>query len=252
VENGNRYFVRIAFKGTNYHGWQVQPNATTVQQIVTQALSTVLREELQVIGAGRTDTGVHASYFWAHFDCSQSIEDPGKICFRLNRLLPDDIAIYTIRPVPWNAHARYDAISRTYQYHITRIKDPFKREFAYYLFWEVDVKRMNEACHILYQYQDFSSFSKSRTQVRTNLCDIYRAEWQEAGHMLIFTIQANRFLRNMVRAIVGTLLEIGQGRLQPEDMKQIIESKNRSRAGYSVPANGLFLTNIQYPPHLDL
>jgi len=242
----------MAFKGTNYHGWQVQPNAVTVQQTVTQALSTVLREQVQVIGAGRTDTGVHASYFWAHFDYSQTIEDSEKICFRLNRLLPDDMAIYTIRAVPWNAHARYDALSRTYQYHITRIKDPFKREFAYYLFWQVDMERMNEACHILYQYKDFTSFSKSRTQVKTNLCDIYRAEWQQAGHMLIFTIQANRFLRNMVRAIVGTLLEIGQGRLQPNDMKQIIESKNRSRAGYSVPANGLFLTNIQYPQHLDL
>ena len=252
MENGKRYFVKLAFKGTHYHGWQVQPNAVTLQQKVSEALSTVLREEIQVIGAGRTDTGVHASCFWAHFDYSGTIDNPSNIRFRLNRLLPDDIAIYTIRCVPWNAHARYDALSRTYQYHITRIKDPFKREFAYHLFWEADMEKMNQACHILYEYRDFSSFSKSRTQVKTNICEIYRAGWQEAGQMLIFTIQANRFLRNMVRAIVGTMLEIGQGRLEPNDMRDIIESRNRSRAGYSVPANGLFLTHIQYPQHLDL
>lgn len=246
----HRYFIRLAFKGTRYHGWQVQPNATTVQQTLNDGLSTILRKDIHVVGAGRTDAGVHASLFWAHFDFDGPIEDTQNICFRLNRFLPDDIAVYGIHPVASNAHARYDALSRTYQYHITRIKDPFKREFAYSLFWDVDVNKMNDACHILYQYEDFTSFSKSRTQVKTNLCDIYRAEWQQAGHMLIFTIQANRFLRNMVRAVVGTLLEIGQGRLQPEELRQIIESRDRSRAGFSVPANGLFLTNIQYPEGL--
>ncbi len=252
MDPSQRYFIQLAYKGTHYHGWQVQPNAVTIQQVLNQALSTVLREDIHVVGAGRTDAGVHASCYWAHFDYSGKLEEPGHIIFRLNRFLPDDIAIYGLYEVPPNAHARYDALSRTYQYQITTIKDPFKREYAYHLFWEVDMEGMNEAAKVLYRYQDFSSFSKSNTQNKTNLCEVYRAEWQRAGHMLIFTIQANRFLRNMVRAIVGTLLETGRGRLSPEGMQKIIESRNRSQAGYSVPANGLFLTHIQYPAHMNL
>ena len=247
-----RHFLKLAFKGTNYHGWQIQPNALTVQETLNQALSTVLREDIHVVGAGRTDTGVHASCFWAHFDLSVPIAEPEKIRFRLNRFLPDDIAVYGIWPVHEKAHARFDALSRTYQYQITRVKDPFKREFAYCFFFDLEVKKMNEACSVLFEYQDFSSFSKSNTQTKTNLCEIYQAEWKEQGHMLIFTIQANRFLRNMVRAITGTMLDIGQGKLRVEDFRSIIERKNRSEAGYSVPPNGLFLTHIQYPDHLDL
>ena len=250
MASANRYFIRLAYKGTQYHGWQVQPNAMTVQEKLNGALSTVLRSDIHVVGAGRTDTGVHASNFWAHFDFDAPLEEREKICFRLNRLLPDDIAVYSIHPVAPNAHARYDALSRTYQYHITRIKDPFKRELAYFLFYQVDVEKMNHACHLLYQYEDFTSFSKRQSQTKTNLCDIYRAEWQQMGQMLIFTIQANRFLRNMVRAIVGTLLDVGQGRIDAEGFRKIIESSNRSMAGYSVPANGLFLTHVQYPDTL--
>jgi tRNA pseudouridine38-40 synthase len=252
LEPKQRYFIKLAYKGTHYHGWQVQPNAITVQHVLNQALSTVLRENIQVVGAGRTDTGVHASCFWAHFDLACPIKEPEKMRFRLNRYLPDDIAVYGIYPVHDKAHARFDALARTYEYHITQIKDPFRREFAYFVFWELDADRMNQACQILREYKDFTSFSKAQTQTKTNLCDIYKAHWTEQDHHLIFTIQANRFLRNMVRAIVGTMIEIGQGRLKPEDLHTIIQSKNRSDAGYSVPANGLYLTRIEYPQTLDL
>jgi len=251
VNSSQRYFLKMAFKGTNYHGWQLQPNAVTVQGTVNKALSTVLRENIHVVGAGRTDTGVHAAVYWAHFDYPGEIGEKEKICFRLNRFLPDDIAIYGIYPVHDKAHARFDALSRTYQYHITRIKDPFKREYSYFFFWDLDMKRMNEACRILYEYQDFSSFSKAQTQTKTNLCRIYKAVWHWEDHMLIFTIQADRFLRNMVRAVVGTMLDIGQGRVGAGDLRKIIDSRNRSAAGYSVPANGLFLTAVSYPEMPD-
>ena len=246
-----RYFVRLAFKGTRYHGWQIQENATTIQETLNKALSTILREDIHVVGAGRTDTGVHASCFYAHFDLhDHKITEPGKTIFRLNRFLPDDIAVYNIFPVREKAHARYDALSRTYQYQITTIKDPFRREFAYYCFWSLNLEKMNRACKYLFDYKDFTSFSKSKTQVKTNFCEIYQAEWTEEKHLLFFTVKANRFLRNMVRAMVGTMLEIGQEKIEPEKIKDIIESKNRSSAGYSVPPNGLFLTDIEYPDDL--
>ena len=246
-----RYFIRLAFKGTKYHGWQIQANAVTIQEILNEALSTILREDVNVAGAGRTDTGVHASCFYAHFDLHSSvISETQNTIFRLNRFLPDDIAVYKIFPVKENAHARYDATSRTYQYHITTIKDPFKREFAYYCFWQLNVEKMNKACNFLFDYKDFTSFSKSKTQVKTNFCEIYQAEWTKEKHLLIFTVKANRFLRNMVRAIVGTMLDIGQEKIEPEKIKDIIESKNRSNAGYSVPPNGLFLTHIGYPDEI--
>ena len=166
-----RYFIRLAFKGTKYHGWQIQANAVTIQEILNEALSTILREDVNVAGAGRTDTGVHASCFYAHFDLHSSvISETQNTIFRLNRFLPDDISVYRIFPVKENAHARYDATSRTYQYHITTIKDPFKREFAYYCFWQLNVEKMNKACNFLFDYKDFTSFSKSKTQVKTNFC----------------------------------------------------------------------------------
>ncbi len=246
-----RYFIRLAFKGTRYHGWQIQENATTIQETLNKALSTIFREDINVIGAGRTDTGVHASCFYGHFDLyDHEISEPGKTIFRLNRFLPDDVAVYKIFPVKEKAHARYDALSRTYQYQITTIKDPFRREFAYYCFWQLNMKKMNQACKYLFEYEDFTSFSKSKTQVKTNFCEIYQAEWTEEKHLLIFTVKANRFLRNMVRAMVGTMLEIGEENIEPEKIKGIIESKNRSNAGYSVPPNGLVLTDIEYPDEL--
>lgn len=243
-----RYFIHLAFKGTKYHGWQLQSNAPTIQETLNKALSTILQEKINLTGAGRTDTGVHASCFYAHFDLySTEISDIQNTIFRVNRFLPDDIAIYNIFPVKNNSHARYDALSRTYQYQITKIKDPFRREFAYYCFWNLDVEKMNKASKILFNYKDFTSFSKSKTQVKTNFCEIYHAEWTEEKHLLIFTVKANRFLRNMVRAIVGTMLEIGQEKIEPESLRNIVESKNRSLAGYSVPPNGLFLTDVEYP-----
>lgn len=244
----HRYFVHLAYKGTHYHGWQIQPNAVTLQQVLNEAFSTILREQINLIGAGRTDAGVHASSFYAHFDLSgKSIEDPSHLKFKLNCYLPKDITIYSIFPVHNKAHSRFDATARTYRYFITTVKDPFRTEIAYHLFKKVSVETMNEACKILFQYKDFTSFSKSNTQTKTNLCEIYKAEWTQTGSDLTFEIRANRFLRNMVRAIVGTMINIGEKKLTLENFKTIIESKDRSRAGYSIPANGLFLTSIDYP-----
>lgn len=244
----NRYFLHLAFKGTHYHGWQIQPGNITVQGVLNEALSTILREKINVIGAGRTDTGVHASCFYAHFDLINStIKDKSHFLFKMNNYLPRDIAIYDVFHVDEKAHTRFHAISRTYQYHITKIKDPFNLEFSYHLFDQVDVHKMNEACKVLFDYTDFTSFSKTRTQVKTNDCDIQIARWEENTNKLIFTIRANRFLRNMVRAIVGTTLDVGRKKISIEEFRGIIESKNRSNAGYSVPPNGLFLTDIEYP-----
>jgi tRNA pseudouridine38-40 synthase len=246
-----RYFIKLAFKGTEYHGWQIQPNSLTIQEVMNNALTTILREKINVIGAGRTDTGVHASCFYGHFDLQEKdIEDKNHVVFKLNTFLPKDIAVYDILPVKNKAHSRFDALSRTYRYYLTKIKNPFKREYSYFLYHKVDVRKMNEACAILFEYSDFTSFSKSNTQVKTNLCDIYYAEWAEDSEEIRFTIQANRFLRNMVRAIVGTMLDVGRDKLSLNEFRQIIESKNRSKAGYSVPPNGLFLENIEYPSHI--
>lgn len=243
-----RYFIHLAYKGTNYHGWQIQPNAISVQEKLNHALSTILREEINIVGAGRTDTGVHASGFFAHFDLENTIEDFQKLVFKLNTFLPYDISVFNIFPVKPRAHARFDAISRTYKYYVTLKKDPFMREFSYYLYKDVDITKMNKACTLLFNYKDFTSFSKANTQTKTNLCDIYEAYWEkENPQKLVFTIKANRFLRNMVRAIVGTQIEVGQNKLSIEGFKNVIESNNRSEAGYSMPPNGLFLINIEYP-----
>ena len=243
-----RYFVHLAYKGTNYHGWQIQPNAVTIQQTLNEALSVILRENINLIGAGRTDAGVHASSFYAHFDLNaeQNI-DTNHLVFKLNCYLPRDIAIYNIYPVSDNAHARFDAISRTYQYYMFTRKNPFNPDTSYFLFKRVNVEKMNEACSLLKKYNDFTSFSKRSTETKSNLCDIYRAEWIKKGDKLTFIIAANRFLRNMVRALVGTMIEIGEEKLSLEDFTDIIEGQDRSLASYSIPANGLFLTDIQYP-----
>ena len=245
-----RYFLQLAFRGTNYHGWQIQPNAPSVQQTLNKALSTVLREEINLVGAGRTDTGVHASCFWAHFDYHGPPIDQQQTCFRLNRFLPDDIAIYGIIPVHNKAHARFDAISRTYHYHVTRIKDPFKREFAYFCFWDLDINRMNQASDMLFEYNDFTSFAKLHTDTKTNLCEIKYAKWERLNHDLIFTITADRFFFFFLRAIVGTMIDIGKGNISDLQFRDIIEAKDRSGAGSSAPPQGLFLENIEYPSHL--
>jgi tRNA pseudouridine38-40 synthase len=243
----NRYFIELSYNGRHYHGWQVQPGQPTIQAALNKALTTLLRQEIEVTGAGRTDSGVHASFYVAHFDTDSPIENPGHLVYKLNRLTGKDIAASRIYPVPEHMHARFSALSRTYKYYIDKQKNPFTCEYAWHLFPLPDIRLMNEACRILSDYTDFTSFSKLHTDVKTNLCHIHEAYWEDTGRQLIFTIKANRFLRNMVRAIVGTLVEIGQGKSTLEDFCRIIESRNRCNAGTSVPGHALFLCDIEYP-----
>lgn len=240
-----RFFIKFSFFGKHYHGWQIQPKAMTVQQVLQQALSTLLREPIAVVGAGRTDSGVHAQEMYAHFDTNTPL--PPDLVAKLNSFLPIDIAIDSIYVVTPEAHARFSAISRTYQYHISTQKDVFNYNYSMSFSLPLNVALMNEAAHILYYYTDFQCFSKTHTDVKTFLCKVYQAYWQQIGHELVFTITADRFLRNMVRAIVGTLIEVGKERLSLTDFEDIIIGKNRSKAGASVPASGLFLTRIEYP-----
>ena len=242
-----RYFLQISYKGANYHGWQVQPNAASVQEVMGKVLSTLLHENISVVGAGRTDTGVHASFFMLHFDTEKADINTENFVYKLNSFLPNDIAVQQIRKVKSDAHARFSAVSRTYKYYLTTEKNPFTTETVYRHKKKPDIKMMNEAAKILFEYTDFTSFSRLHTDVKTNDCKIYQAEWIEEGNMLVFTIKADRFLRNMVRAIVGTLLEVGKGKISKDDFRGIIEQKNRKFAGASTPAHGLFLVDIEYP-----
>ncbi len=245
-----RFFIEMSFVGTNYHGWQIQKNAHSVQAELNAALCTLFQEDIRTLGAGRTDTGVHAKQFFAHFDVSKTGNKStlDKWAFQLNCMVPKDMAIKRIIPVSVDAHARFDALSRTYKYIITQEKDPFLENFSCFLYGKLDVAKMNEAAQLLIPYTDFSCFSKSRTQVKTNDCIINSAHWKlEKDNRLVFTITANRFLRNMVRAIVGTLVDIGQGKLETEDLHKIILGKKRSAAGESMPAGGLYLVDIKYP-----
>lgn len=243
-----RYFIYLSYNGTRYHGWQIQPNALTVQETLNNAMSTMLQEEIETVGAGRTDTGVHASFFTAHFESSKNkLDRDEKWVYKLNGILPDDIAIDKITRVSPDANARFDALSRTYKYYISKKKDPFNREFSYHLYGQLDVNKMNKVSLLLYDYADFTSFSKLHSDVKTNNCRVSLVKWEQTGNQIIFTIKSDRFLRNMVRAIVGTLLEVGRGKLGINEFKKIIESKDRSQAAASAPAHGLFLTNIEYP-----
>ncbi len=242
-----RYFLQLSYKGTNYHGWQVQPNAVTVQEVMEKTLSTLLREKISVTGAGRTDTGVHASFFVLHFDSADEELDKGNLVFKLNNFLPNDIAVQKIQKVSPDFHARFSAVSRTYNYVISTEKDPFSLETAYRHTGSLDVEKMNEAATILFEYDDFTSFSRLHTEVKTNRCKILQAEWKQEEDKLIFIIKADRFLRNMVRAIVGTLLEVGKRKRTVDEFRKIIEKKYRGAAGASAPAHGLFLVDIEYP-----
>jgi tRNA pseudouridine38-40 synthase len=240
-----RYFIELSYNGKNYHGWQIQPDVISVQQKVNNALSIMLQQDINVVGAGRTDTGVHASQMFAHFNVDKKLV--GDAVFKLNSILPEDIVIYKVFLVDDEKHARFDAVSRSYQYKICLGRNPFLLDFA----WQIhsqkfNINLMNEAASLLLEYEDFESFSKVKTDVYTFNCDITKAVWTQKENELTFHISANRFLRNMVRAIVGTLIEVGTGKKTIEDFKQIIESKNRSKAGLSVPAKGLFLTEIKY------
>ena len=242
-----RYFVYLSYKGTNYHGWQIQPNSLTIQEVLNKSFSTLLRENTELTGAGRTDTGVHASYYVAHFDSSNEQLDNEKTVYKLNSFLPKDIAISSIVRVKADAHARFDATSRSYEYHISTKKNPFEIEFAHSLYSNLDINKMNEAAHCLYEYSDFTSFSKLHTDNKTNICKITNANWQLEDGKLVFSISADRFLRNMVRSIVGTLLNIGSGKETVQGFRNIIEAQNRNKAGQSVPPQGLYLTDIKYP-----
>ena len=241
-----RYFIELAYNGKAYHGWQSQPNAASVQETLEKVLFTVLRVETSVVGAGRTDTGVHASQYFAHFD-AEKITDVKNLIFKLNSMLADDIAVYDIFNVTPDAHARFDAISRSYEYRVVQYKDPFVNDTAYFVRNTLDVEKMNKAAAILKDYKDFKCFSKSKTDVKTYNCRIDHAFWKEKEGKLFFHIKADRFLRNMVRAIVGTLLEVGLGKIPVEQMHTIINSRDRQQAGTSVPAKGLFLCKIEYP-----
>lgn len=242
-----RYFIYLSYNGTKYCGWQNQPNGISIQQKIEEALSILLRKSVSIVGAGRTDAGVHARLMVAHFDLEDESVDLLHLTDKLNCLLPNDISIKKILPVLPETHARFDAISRTYKYYVCREKDPFAFQFYYRINSLPDFEKMNEAADILREYIDFTSFSKLHTDVMTNNCKILKAGWKAEETGWVFTIQADRFLRNMVRAIVGTLLEVGQGKLSLDDFRKVIESKNRGNAGTSVPANALFLVDIEYP-----
>lgn len=237
----------MSYNGKNYHGWQIQPNAVTVQAVLENALSLLLKNKIEVTGAGRTDTGVHAKYFVAHFDTDNAAIDCEKLKFQLNKFLPTDIFIKNIYPVTDTAHSRFDAISRTYEYFISTKKNPFFIDFAWFIHFNSDIRIMNEAAAILLEYTDFTSFSKLHTDTKTNNCKIFHAQWEEKNDLLVFTIKADRFLRNMVRAIVGTSIDVGSGKISIPEFRNIIESKNRCNAGQSVPPQGLSLVDIEYP-----
>lgn len=241
-----RYFIYFAYDGTNYHGWQIQPKDSSVQEVMQKGLSMVLRENIELVGAGRTDTGVHAEKMAAHFDTDKEF-DREKLVNKLNSLYPRDIVVFDIIPVSDDMHARFSATFRRYRYYIHTRKDPFSRQYSCELRFPLDFDLMNQAAQILLTYKDFGSFCKTHTDVKTTLCDVMKAEWVRIDdHRWYFEIQANRFLRNMVRAVVGTLIDVGRHRLTLDDFRNVIEGKNRCLAGESMPANALFLVEVGY------
>jgi tRNA pseudouridine38-40 synthase len=244
-----RYFIHLSFDGTAYHGWQIQPNAVTVQQILLEKLQILLGEDTMLTGSGRTDSGVHARHYTAHFDTNRyfSSSDAHQLTYKLNCILPPDIAILGIQRVKADVHARFSATSRSYEYIICGHKNPFMINRAWRQERPLDIDSMQKASEILLEYEDFECFSRSNTQVNNYLCKIFEADWRQEEDLLIFHISANRFLRNMVRAIVGTITDVGLGKITPEYIRTIIESRSRSKAGYSVPGCGLYFLGAKYP-----
>lgn len=247
-----RYFIHLSYNGSQYNGWQIQPEAPTVQGTLERCLSLKLGQPIELTGCGRTDTGVHARNYYAHFDVENALDNLDDLVFRLNAFLPSDIVIHRIWEVDAKAHARFDAVSRTYHYYITQQKNPFHQNDAFYLYGDLDFEKMQQACDMLLDTTDFTSFSKLHTQVKTNNCKVMEARWfyiQPTGNefLLVFRIKADRFLRNMVRAIVGTLLEVGKGKMTLEEFRETIEKRDRCSAGDSVPAHALFLEEVDYP-----
>ena len=240
-----RYFIEISYRGKKYHGWQIQPDANSVQEELNNAISVVLQEEISVLGAGRTDTGVHAEQMFAHFDTEQQLGV--NYVHKFNSVLPEDIVIHALQKVAEDKHARFDAVSRSYQYKIWLGRNPFQLDGTWQMHYQkLDIAAMNEASKLLLEYENFQAFSKVRTEVKTFNCDVTEAIWVQNGDELVFHISANRFLRNMVRAIVGTLIDVGKHKISIENFRTIILSKDRSNAGLSVPAKGLYLTKITY------
>jgi len=240
-----RYFIEISYQGKKYHGWQSQPDANSIQEEINKAVSVVLQEEIIVLGAGRTDTGVHAEQMFAHFDTTQDLDM--NYVFKFNSVLPEDIVVHALKKVHNDAHARFDAVSRSYQYKIWLGRNPFLLDSTWQFHYQkLDVNAMNEAATLLLEYENFQAFSKVKTEVKTFNCDVTEAIWVQSGNELTFHISANRFLRNMVRAIVGTLVDVGKHKISKEEFKNIIVSRDRSNAGLSVPAKGLYLTEITY------
>ncbi|MEM6644308.1 MAG: tRNA pseudouridine(38-40) synthase TruA [Bacteroidota bacterium] len=243
-----RFFLEIAYRGTNYHGWQSQPNAITIQEEIEKALALILKQKTSLTGSGRTDTGVHANQQIAHFDSEEIDEiDERNLIFQLNSYLSRDIAVRSIKSVHPDANARFSAISRTYHYHLHQEKDPFKQDLSYFFPTVLEVEKIKDACELIRSWQNFECFSKVHTDVNHFDCDILSIEWTRKHHRHLFSIKANRFLRGMVRAIVGTLLDVGLGRNSLQDLQLILESRDRSRAGRSVPAHGLYLEEVTYP-----
>ena len=241
-----RYFIHLAYDGTRYHGWQIQPNGISVEGEIELRLSTLLRQPIDIVGAGRTDAGVHARHMVAHFDFEDGC-DTKQLCYRLNRMMPPDICIYKIEKVADDFHARFSATSRTYHYYMSTKRNPFNRQYTWLCHYDLDFELMNQAAEILLEYKDFASFCKSHTDVKTTLCNIIEAKWiKDDEGCYHFRIKANRFLRNMVRAVVGTLVEVGRHRLTLDDFRNVIEGKKRTMAGESMPANALFLEKIEY------
>lgn len=245
-----RYFAELGYKGTSYRGWQRQADSPSVQGAIEHALSTLLRAEIPITGAGRTDTGVHASYYVAHFDMPVETDDPASFLYHLNSILPHDIAIYSLTPVAEDAHARFDAVEREYKYYVARYKDPFRRDTAWIYLPHLDVESMNLAAESLLSAEDFTTFSKLHSGNKTNICKVSRAVWERTEEGLVFTIRADRFLRNMVRSIVGTLVDVGRGKISPDEFSDILASQDRSLASGSAPAQGLFLNDVRYPERI--
>lgn len=243
-----RYFMEFAYRGSQYHGWQVQPNGISVQEVLEKALSTLLGAKTTLTGAGRTDTGVHAAYMVAHFDTDREIADGSQLASHLTRFVPRDIVVYSVVPVADEAHSRFSATARRYEYHICVEKNPFLNDLTYRVLFQPDFDAMNQAATILKGTHDFASFSKLHSNNKTNICTVTDAYWELRGTHWVFTIEADRFLRNMVRAIVGTLLDVGRGKINTEQFRAIMEAQNRALAGTSAPAQGLYLVDVKYPP----
>lgn len=246
-----RFFIHLAYKGTNYHGWQIQPNAPTIQEILQTKMSLLFKEEIKLTGCGRTDAGVHARNFYAHFDATLKNNDLDSRIYQLNSILPNDIKVLGLHKMHKEAHARFDAVSRTYKYYISLEKEIFLTDYTWKHSFTPNLELLNNASQKLFNYTDFTSFSKLHTDVKTNNCKIIDVYWERKNDLLIFTIEADRFLRNMVRAVVGTLIDVGKQKLSINGFCEVIEKKERASAGFSVPAAGLFLEKIKYPYRIN-